>query len=101
MSEDELLTHISKAAYSAQVLYVISLGLAKMGTLAFVNTLARTMYSHRLIRWTLVFTVSWTVGSGISVGFQCPIPRTWAIMSASCFNQVRNIGNITQSDCVD
>ena len=85
------LTNSFQTGYAAQVLYILSLSLAKMGTLVFVKTIARKVSTYKIVMGTMGFTLLWTIASLFGILFQCSVPQPWAILSSQCFNQVRVI----------
>ena len=82
------MTHSFQTGYAAQVLYILSLSLAKIGTLVFVKTIARKVSTYKLVMGAMGFTVLWTIAGLFGILFQCSVPAPWAILSSRCFNQV-------------
>ncbi|MCJ1451252.1 hypothetical protein MMC28_001588 [Mycoblastus sanguinarius] len=76
-----------KAEYTAQILYLSSLGLAKTGSAIFMKTLARTAINRALINGMASLNIAWVLAGVIGIAFQCQIAHTWAILSNQCFNQ--------------
>jgi hypothetical protein len=76
--------------YATDLLYIASLGLAKLSTAAtVVNLAART---HRnLVHGTGVVVLAWAVTGFIVVLFQCQLPAPWDFINKSCIARVRRL----------
>ena len=82
------LNTLLQAQYASEFLYVLSLCLAKMATLQFLFTLARSSIRRTIVRGIIAFDASWTIIALLCIAFQCPLPRPWTVLSNKCFNQV-------------
>lgn len=79
---------VSEAAYTSQILYVISLCLAKMALLHFLVYLARNNARRMLVRGVMIFNCTSAMVAILCVAFQCPLPHPWEILLDKCFDQV-------------
>ncbi|OAA47134.1 hypothetical protein NOR_02770 [Metarhizium rileyi] len=74
---------ILKGEYATDLLYIASLGLAKVSTAVTVTNLAAR--THRsIIYGTAAVVITWAVTGFIVVLFQCQIPAPWDFISRSC-----------------
>jgi hypothetical protein len=76
-----------QSSYAAGMLYVVALAVAKMTTLQFLETLARTNLRRMIVRSFMALDVAWALVAVIALIFQCSVPHTWAILSDKCFRQ--------------
>lgn len=79
-------TALMKSRYAAEMLFIGSIGLAKLCSWTFVILLIQRT---RFIEWTMAgFVVAWAVAAEFAVGFQCGVPRSWNTVPdhPSCFN---------------
>lgn len=77
-----------EAAYTSQVLYVISLCLARLALLQFLVHLARTNLRRKVVIAVMIFNCILVMIAILCVAFQCPLPHPWAIFHHRCFDQV-------------
>lgn len=78
----------AKAAYASQILYAISLCLAKLTILHFLRTFARLKTRRSIIHGVMVFQVMTTIAAIFSIAFQCSLPDPWKVHSSKCLDQV-------------
>lgn len=77
-----------EAAYTSQMLYVISLCLARLALLQFLVHLARTNLRRKVVIAVMIFNCIFVMIAILCVAFQCPLPHPWAIFHHKCFDQV-------------
>lgn len=77
-----------EAAYTSQMLYAISLCLAKMALLQFLVYLARNNIRRLVVIGVMIFNCISVMVAVLCIAFQCPLPHTWAILLEKCFDQV-------------
>ncbi|KHO00279.1 uncharacterized protein MAM_02202 [Metarhizium album ARSEF 1941] len=74
---------ILKGEYTADLLYVASLGLAKVSTAATVVNIAA--WAHRsAVYGTGAVIVAWAVTGLLVLVFQCQLPAPWDVVTKSC-----------------
>ncbi|KAL8952508.1 MAG: hypothetical protein Q9222_001576 [Ikaeria aurantiellina] len=83
----EDISHYQQAAYASEILYAISLCLAKLGILQFLLSLARRPRRTLAVECCVIANVLWTFVAVVTVVFQCRVPKPWALFSSRCFNQ--------------
>ncbi|KAI4221145.1 MAG: hypothetical protein LQ349_007916 [Xanthoria aureola] len=80
-------SHYQQAAYASEILYAITLCLAKLAILQYLLSLARKPRRTSAVKGCMIATILWTFIAVVSVAFQCPIPRPWELFSPRCFDQ--------------
>lgn len=83
----EQILRMEQAAYTSQVLYVISLCLARLALLQFLVHLARTNLRRKVVIAVMIFNCILVMIAILCVAFQCPLPHPWAIFHHRCFDQ--------------
>ncbi|KAH0594423.1 hypothetical protein MHUMG1_07773 [Metarhizium humberi] len=82
LSEQQI-ESILKGEYATELLYIASLGLAKVSTAATVVNIASR--SHRNIIFGIgTVIITWAVTGFIVVLFQCQLPEPWDMIRKSC-----------------
>lgn len=79
-----------QATYTAQILYVAALYLARLGVLRFLLLMARDQLRRRMIHAGTIFSAVSGLAMLLALVFQCSLPQTWAIFSAKCIDKVCN-----------
>jgi len=80
--------HFQKAEYASLIFYVVTLGMAKFATFALISLLVQRRQYRTLVHGTMTLTAVWTIAATFGVAFQCSVPKTWAILSEQCFDQI-------------
>ena len=75
-----------QATIAAEILYVISLGLAKMVVLQFLLCLAGSKARHKSTMAVMALNAALTVAAILAVGFQCE-GSSMVLFSDRCFDQ--------------
>ncbi|KAI5783697.1 hypothetical protein EDC01DRAFT_785348 [Geopyxis carbonaria] len=86
LSQDELDVY-QKAGFASQMLYVLALLIAKGTTTYLIATFSYTQLTRTLVRGLGILTTCWGLVAIFAVAFQCPVPNTWQLLSAGCFNR--------------
>lgn len=83
----QLTSSIIQGEYATELLYIASLGLAKVSTAATVVNIASR--SHRNVIFGIgTVIIAWAVTGFIVVLFQCQLPAPWDIIHKSCIARV-------------
>lgn len=81
-----------QCGYAAQLLYILSLCLAKFAVLLFLTTIAIKPFGYIVTQTIIIVNLVWAITAMIAIASQCSHPQPWAIISNNCFNQVRCYG---------
>lgn len=75
--------------YTAMILYVLTIGVAKFSVTAFLARLASASI-HKIIVVILGgFVVAWTIAALLGTSFECVLPHPWETFTSKCISFVR------------
>ncbi|ORX96238.1 hypothetical protein BCR34DRAFT_607712 [Clohesyomyces aquaticus] len=75
-----------KAGLAADILYIVTLGLAKVAAFHFALSLQPHSKNKIVIYGFMVFVAVWSMVAVFGIAFQCKVPRLWTA-SEQCFDQ--------------
>lgn len=76
-----------KAGYSADILYILSLGISKIAVLVLIWQITPVSQQRRLALGAGSLILAWTVASFFAAVFQCSPPNTWLLLGQQCFDR--------------
>ena len=82
---------IRKAQYASTLLYVSSLGCAKLAVLLFIKSISPIQGEKRLSDVILLLEIiicGWCISGEVIEAFSCKIPHPWDYLHAKCINSV-------------
>ena len=88
LSADSI-TSVESAQYAASLLFISTIGLAKLSILQLLTGLIVEKTHIRIVRATMYAVVAWTVPNIFVLAFQCGAFQPWNTESGQCINQVR------------
>jgi hypothetical protein len=74
--------------YSSDLLYVVSLSLAKVSVFQFLEKLCVEKRHKSICRWSTLLVVAWTVPVFFTLAFKCGISSPWDMDNAHCIKVV-------------
>lgn len=77
----------NKYNYTYQILFIITIVLAKMSLLLFITRLTPNVATIRAGRIILCLIATWGVATVFGFAFQCSLPQPWNNISGVCRNQ--------------
>lgn len=83
------LESLQKAAYSADILFVLVSSSVQVSTLIFLHDITPDRLQHRLIYAVAGLITVFTVVAFFLVVFPCHPSRVWAFMGAHCIDQLQ------------
>ena len=82
------MAHLFKTQYTALILYVISVCLAKLSVVVTIAYITPNPKDQRIL-WVIGIIISvWTFIAFWVSAFQCHTPHTWDFYSENCINRV-------------
>lgn len=81
--------NFQKSEYAWNLLYILSICLAKLSTLSLLLALAPNKSYRAPMMAMGGFLLLWTISSTFSSAFQCSLPHPYLITSGNCFQQTR------------
>ncbi|ORY10111.1 hypothetical protein BCR34DRAFT_470418, partial [Clohesyomyces aquaticus] len=75
-----------KGYYASDFLYISSVCFAKLSLLAFFYGVNIKRGHRRLVQGLGALIIAWTIGSLVTVAFQCGLPRPWEMLTLHCYN---------------
>ncbi|ELR04026.1 hypothetical protein GMDG_06537 [Pseudogymnoascus destructans 20631-21] len=84
---DDEIDMCNKYNYTYQILFIITIVLAKMSLLLFIIRLTPNVATIRVGRIILCLIATWGVGTVFGFAFQCSLPQPWNNSSGVCRNQ--------------
>ena len=80
---------LMKGYYASEFLYISAICFAKLSLLViFLNIVQMQCLYRRSVLGLGFFILAWTIGSLVTIGFQCELPQPWEMMTLRCFNIV-------------
>lgn len=77
----------NKYNYTYQILFIITIVLAKMSLLLFITRLTPNVATIRVGRIILCLIATWGAATAFGFAFQCSLPQPWNNTSGVCHNQ--------------
>ncbi|OBT79358.1 hypothetical protein VF21_01912 [Pseudogymnoascus sp. 05NY08] len=84
---DDEIDMYNKYNYTYQILFIITIVLAKMSLLLFITRLTPNVATIRAGRIMLCLIATWGVATVFGFAFQCSLPQPWNNTSGVCRNQ--------------
>ncbi|KAF2140463.1 uncharacterized protein K452DRAFT_288545 [Aplosporella prunicola CBS 121167] len=82
------LAAVEKHVYSATILYLLTLCLAKLSVIVFLARLAAAK-THLAATWALgALTLAWALASVLGFAFRCAMPAPWTFDESCCFDSI-------------
>jgi hypothetical protein len=78
-----------QALYTANILLIIAVGLAKLSVLQLLRHLAVEKIHQKAMDCALWVVMAWTVTSFFPLAFQCGAVQPWNVETGQCINRVR------------
>lgn len=82
-----MLMQLLQILYASDLLYALSLSLAKVSVLQFLGKLSVNKLHSKICFWSSILIVAWTVPVFFTLAFRCGLPP-WRIDSDHCVNIV-------------
>lgn len=74
--------------YASELLYILSLSLAKISVLQFIDKLNVNKLHKKTCFLATIAIIAWAVAAFFTLAFQCRIPIPWDRNSGHCINAV-------------
>jgi hypothetical protein len=87
LSSDQLI-RFQQYSYSADILYVLNLGLTDISVLLLIYSLTPVTIKKTATLLAIGFTTLWTISSLITLLFQCHLPHPWQFIDNQCIDTV-------------
>ncbi|PVH93776.1 hypothetical protein DM02DRAFT_634271 [Periconia macrospinosa] len=87
MNENHL-DEIQQQTYIITILYVMTIGIAKLSVAAFLYRLAHTRAQKVCVTLLSIFILCWTVAVTAVVIFACGLPRPWGFIKNDCIEVI-------------
>ncbi|PWY92300.1 hypothetical protein BO70DRAFT_402206 [Aspergillus heteromorphus CBS 117.55] len=85
LSEYEVNT-IEKIVYSSDLLYILSLSIAKISVLQLLSRLTVNTLHRRISIWAMILVTMWTIPAFFVLVFRCGIHNPWKLENGHCMN---------------
>lgn len=79
---------IQRKIYAATILYVLTVGAAKLSAAAFFARLMCTAFHKVAVIVVVIIVICWTLATASVVAFGCRLPRPWEIWGGTCISMV-------------
>ncbi|KAJ5083380.1 hypothetical protein N7456_012807 [Penicillium angulare] len=79
-------TTVEKDLYSSDLLYILSLSLAKVSVLQFLEKLCVNKLHKTICRWSSILVAVWTVPVFFTLAFKCGASSPWDTENRHCIN---------------
>lgn len=79
---------LEKGYYASNLLYITSLGFAKLSLVTFFYGIHIQRAQRRVVLCFGIFVLAWTLASLAAVAFQCGLPKPWEVLTLHCYNSV-------------
>lgn len=82
--------------YSSDLLYILSLSLAKISIFQFLDKLCVVKSHKNICRWSSLLVAAWTVPVVFTLAFKCGVSRPWDLDNGHCIKIVSLDLHLTQ-----
>ncbi|PVI00810.1 hypothetical protein DM02DRAFT_526173 [Periconia macrospinosa] len=84
--------NLQQAYYASNLLYIASLGFAKLSLIVFFYKIYQVQRTQRRVVLGLgIFILGWIIASLVTIAFQCGFTRPWEMFTLHCYDIVSHL----------